>query len=228
MPAIRWRSERGQALPALVLIATGLVAFTVLVIVPLGSATDRRAEARTAADAAALAAVDAVAENARGLGTLLPPGLGGDPGNGKALLNALERLDENGAAAAADYAARNGGELVDFSLTLSVAEGRPVVRAYARTRGVRPVETTDQHAYASATAEVRVLSGLCPAGNAWGLELDDGTCRGVADLLDPPPTPSPTPSGDGPSASASPSPTESPSPLPGWRPLRLSEPILVD
>jgi len=47
------RSERGQALPALALIVAGLVAFTTFVIVPLGSADDRRAETRTGARTAA-------------------------------------------------------------------------------------------------------------------------------------------------------------------------------
>jgi hypothetical protein len=224
------RRERGQALPALALIAAGLVAFTVFVIVPLGSATDRRAEVRTAADAAALAAVESAADGLRGIGTILPPGLGGDPGNGNAIQNALDRLEGDGSVAAADYAARNDAELVDFVMTVSLASGHPVIEAYARTRSEETIETTDQYARAEATARIEVLGGLCGVGNAWGLELDDGTCRAVGDLLDPPPTPSPSPTPlptGTETESPSPSPTPTPSPTRSRAPLRLTEPYLV-
>ena len=201
------RGERGQALPALALVVAGLVAFTVFVIVPLGSATDRRAEARTAADAAALAALDSVAEDLRGIGTILPPGLGGNPGNGVAILDVLADLEAAGAVAAEDYAARNDARLVDFDMDISLAATRPVVIAYARTESVDAIETTSQKAHAEATARLDVLGGFCGVGNAWGLELDDGTCRKVTDLLDPPeePSPSPTPTPTG-TETASPSP----------------------
>lgn len=224
------RGERGQALPALALIAAGLVAFTVFVIVPLGSADDRRAEVRTAADAAALAGVEAAADVLRGIGTILPPGLGGVPGNGGVIQAALDRLQGDGATAAADYAGRNDADLTDFVLTVSLSGGRPVLEAHAETRSQEPIVDTSQYARSEATARLDVLGGLCGVGNAWGLELDDGTCRKVTDLLDPPPepTPSPTPTPTGTeTASPSPTPTPTPSRLPGRRPLRLSDTYLV-
>ncbi len=224
------RGERGQALPALALIAAGLVAFTVFVVVPLGSATDRRAEARTAADAAALAALESATDGMRGIGTILPPGLGGAPGSGQVILDVLDRLEGEGELAAADYAERNDAVLVDFDMAISLAGSQPVIEAYAETRGQEQVESTTQYARATATARLDVLGGLCGVGNAWGLELDDGTCRKVSDLLDPPeePSPSPTPTPTGTeTASPSPTPTPTPSPTPHRTPLRLSDPYLV-
>lgn len=223
--------ERGQALPALALIVAGLVAFTVFVIVPLGSANDRRAETRTAADAAALAAVDSAADSIRGIGTVLPPGLGGLPGGADALLRALDRLEPEGYAAAADYAGRNDADLTDFRMTISLRGGRPVIEAYAATRSDQPIESTDRFAHAEATARLDVLGGLCGVGNAWGLELDDGTCRSVVDLLAPLPTPTPTPTPTDPGDETeppTPSPTPTPSDLPRPRPMRVSDLYLVD
>ena len=100
-----------------------------------------------------------------------------------------------GELAAADYAERNDAVLVDFDMAISLAGSQPVIEAYAETRGEEQVESTTQYARATATARLDVLGGLCGVGNAWGLELDDGTCRKVSDLLDPPeePSPSPTP-----------------------------------
>jgi Putative Flp pilus-assembly TadE/G-like len=229
--------EQGQALPALVLVVVALLAFTVFVIVPLGSASDRRAESRTAADAAALAAVDSAAESIRGIGAVLPPGLGGSPGGADALRRTLDRLEPEGYAVAADYAGRNDGDLRDFRMTIFLAGGRPVIEAFAAIRSDEQIEATDRYAQAKATARVDVLGGLCAAGGAWGLELDDGSCRAIDDLLAPLPTPTPTPTPTpsptstgtrSPSATPSPSPTPTPSELPRPRPPRVSDPYLVD
>jgi hypothetical protein len=224
------RSERGQALPALALIVAGLVAFTTFVIVPLGSADDRRAETRTGADAAALAAVDSVRDGLIALANVLPPGLGGGPGNGNILLDGLDRLPSDAAVAADDYARRNDSDLTDFQLTIDLDGLRPVIRALAHTRNQDAVETTDRFARAQATAELDVLHGFCGVDGAWGLELDDGSCRSLADLLDPlPPTPTPTPTPTGTtSPTPTPTPTPTPEPLPHRVPLDLSDPALID
>jgi hypothetical protein len=226
------RGERGQALPALALIAAGLVAFTVFVVVPLGSADDRKAEVRTGADAAALAAVESAADDLRGIGTILPPGLGGLPGNGDIILGILDGLQGNAETAAADYAARNDSDLIDFRMTVSLAGPRPIIEAYAKTRSRDAIEDTTQYARAEATARLDVLGGFCGVGGVWGLELDDGTCRSVLDLLEPPeppepsPTPTPTPTGTE-TPSPSPTPTPTPEPLPHRRPLHLADPYLI-
>jgi hypothetical protein len=230
----RGRRERGQALPALALIVAGLVAFTVFVMVPLGSANDRRAQTRTAADAASLAAVDSAAESIRGIGSLLLPGLGGPPGSGNGLLDLLDGLEAEGQAAALEYAARNDAELVDFRMTVSLAGARPVIEAYAATRSDRQIESTDSYAHAEATARTDVLGGLCGIGGVWGIDLDDGTCRSITDLLDPLPEPTPTPTPtetddeDDEDEEEEPAPTPTPPDLPEPQPLRVTDPFLVD
>jgi hypothetical protein len=176
-------------LPALALICAGLVAFTVFVIVPLGSANDRRAQSRTAADAAALAAADSAATSIRAIGTALLPGLGDAPGSAETLLTTLDGLEAAGQVVAADYANRNDSDLTDFRMTISLAGRRPVIETFAATQSRNRIETTDRYAHGQATSRIEVLGGLCGVGDAWGVELSDGSCQAIDDLSAPLPPP---------------------------------------
>jgi hypothetical protein len=221
MTGIRSRGERGQALPALALLVSALVMFTLVVIVPMGSAADRRAEARTGADAAALAALRAVVEDLDGLDALLPPGLGGTVAEGQALEQTLDLMGSRSQAAAAEYAVRNDTNLVDFDIDISLAARRPMIQAYAATRSQQDIVDTNQRANAQARAQLRVADGLCGVGGGWGLELSDGSCRSLADLLiePPPPLPDPPPPPD---------PPDPPEPPLEWEPIRLDDALLID
>lgn len=224
------RDESGQIFPAMAVVVLGLLAFTLYVVVPLGSGADRRAEVTTAADAAALAALTDVAESVRGIGTLVPPGLGGDPGDGDALVAVFDGLEERACDRARQYAADNNAELADCDVTVDL----PYVTAYAATRHDSTVEDTELRLTAEATAEMEVLSGLCRAADGIGVLLEDGSCSGLDDLVevpeppDPPepsgpPRPSEPPGGDG---------TDGPEPEPEQPPgiglIELDQPVLVE
>ncbi len=220
------RDEAGQVFPAMVLVVVALLAFTLYVIVPLGSGADRRAEVSTAADAAALAALVEVGQSVQGIGTLLPPGLGGDPEDGDTLSAVFDGLADRGCDAAVRYAEDNNAELLSCEVRIDF----PYVTAYAETRHESTVEDTDLRLTAEATAEMEILSGLCPAGPGLGLELEDGSCTALDDLIDLPEPPEEPedpgpPPGEPPGENEPPEPEEPPV---GLGLIRFDRPVLVE
>lgn len=225
--ASRGREESGQVFPAMVVVVLGLVGFTLFVIVPLGSGADRRAEVSTAADAAALAALVDVGESVRGIGTLLPPGLGGDPGDGDAISAILDDLESSGCDAAMRYAEENNTDLVYCDVSIDF----PYVTSYAETRHDSTVEDTGVRLDAEASAEMGIRSGLCESGAGLGLELEDGSCSSITDLLEPPEPPEDEElPGDGPPGDDGPAEEpEEPEELPlGLGVIQFDQPVLVE
>jgi hypothetical protein len=160
------RGDEGSVLPALVVAVLGLVAFTLFTMVPLGSAADERAKARTAADAGALAAATQVRFNLEPLYAELAdlPRAGPRPTPGDiasrllrgACDEALRYAVRNGAAGSSVQCARSG--MWEFTVSVRMAQ---------------PIEDTTQYASATATARLDApglrigSSGLCvdlPAG----------------------------------------------------------------
>ena len=164
--------ERGSMHVMTLPIAVGMVTVAVLVVTMLGSATDNRREAGTAADAAALAATQEWDEH---LGLLHGLHLGVSEPEAfwelaeEALLS--ESLEEEMREAAEAYAEGNGAELV----------GKPDIdperlRVTVRVRHDDAVPGTTIHPEASATAGITLNGGLCVAdggGLGW---LIDGLC----------------------------------------------------
>lgn len=102
----RTHDERGAAASALLVTALliGFAAFVYLAV-PFGTAVDAKAQNRTAADAAALAGAEGVRED-----LLASIGSDGVPGSWTDLPGAAGL----GQPAAAEYAALNGGRLVEY------------------------------------------------------------------------------------------------------------------
>lgn len=102
----RTHDERGAAATALLVTALliGFAAFVYLAV-PFGTAVDAKAQNRTAADAAALAGAEGVRED-----LLASIGSDGVPGSWTDLPGAAGL----GQPAAAEYAALNGGRLVEY------------------------------------------------------------------------------------------------------------------
>ncbi|WP_164545106.1 pilus assembly protein TadG-related protein [Antribacter gilvus] len=191
----------------------GILSVAILVIVMVGSATDDRRRASAAADAAALAAAQEWDGRLKGLhGLHLGAGehstfwqLAGLPVEESLTYDAM-------AAAASDFAARNGAELTD----LDVDPGR--LEVTASVRHLDTVPRTDVRQAATATARIELSGGLCLDGGRLGWEVN-GTC-----LSAPPPEPTPSPSPTDPAEPPSPEPTFSP---PSVMPFE-SDVVLVD
>jgi hypothetical protein len=151
-------------------IAVGMVTVAVLVVTMLGSATDDRREAGTAADAAALAATQEWDEH---LGLLHGLHLGvSEPEEfwglaEEALLS--QGLQQEMYEAAEAYAENNGAELVGFH----VDPERLLVTA--RVEHDEAVPGTAIRPEASATAGITLRGGLCVDGDGLGW-LIDGLC----------------------------------------------------
>lgn len=162
--------ERGSMHVMTIPIAVGMVTVAVLVVTMLGSATDDRREAGTAADASALAATQEWDEH---LGLLHGLHLGvSEPEEfwglaEEALLS--QGLQQEMREAAEAYAERNGAELVGFD----VDPERLLVTA--RVRHDEAVPGTAIHPEASATAGITLRGGLCMDGDGLGW-LIDGLC----------------------------------------------------
>lgn len=162
--------ERGSMHVMTIPIAVGMVTVAVLVVTMLGSATDDRREAGTAADAAALAATQEWDER---LGLLHGLHLGvSEPEEfwglaEEALLS--QGLREEMYEAAEAYAERNGAELVGFD----VDPERLLVTV--RVEHDEAVPGTTIRPEASATAGITLSGGLCVDGDGLGW-LIDGLC----------------------------------------------------
>lgn len=178
--------ESGSVSLFLVPAIAALVAVTLAAVVVLGSATNDRREAGTAADAAALAAGevwdDALGSRFAVVRAATDPDafwdLAGRP------LSAVTPEGDMRARAAA-FAARNDAELVDFDVDYAAAE------VTVRVRNHDIVPDAGRRMESMATSALRFRSGLCHDGATLGL-LISGHCRTAAPVV-PTPTPSPDP-----------------------------------
>lgn len=162
--------ERGSMHVMTIPIAVGLVSLAVLVIAMLGSATNDRREAGTAADAAALAATQEWDEQ---LGLLHGLHLGvSEPAAfweiaEEALLG--PELERDMYEAAEAYAENNGAELEDLDIDTEH------LRVTVEVRHQDTMAGTDARSTASATAGITLRGGLCVGGDGLGW-LIDGLC----------------------------------------------------
>lgn len=157
--------QEGALTPALLLFLV-VAAMGIMLFMRVGEATVRGAETTTAGDAAALAGADALRTSNPGVGAV-------------AALLATERIPDGlrhaAHAAAADYAARNGAQLLPSS-RLEKVPGQPAVRYTAHVRNTRDLD--GDHAERIAVAELRfsVLApgaGGCMSQAAVDALLDD-------------------------------------------------------
>lgn len=198
--SLRYRAlgDRGSVSMLLIPAVAGLVVVSVVAIKVIGSATNDRAQSTTAADAAALAAVDRwsdaledVFDAARGASD--PDDFWGFAGTDLGSLTSGSL-----SSAARSYAAANGAEL----LSLSIDPARAEVTATVRDLDVVP--TSGRQIQSVATAQLQLRSGVCRSGSTLGY-LVSGVCRTAA----PRPTPTPTPTPD-PTATPTPPPPPPP------------------
>jgi hypothetical protein len=142
------REERGAAALSLLVVGMllGLAIFTALAL-PLTNATDAKAKSRNAADAAALAGVEAFKEDlVEALKTLQVFPAGG-------LLAVVQSVDLNGGQVAAiEYARRNDGQLVTYIPRPAVA-GLLSFETYAKVRG-RTVDGEQNYSEARAKLDL--------------------------------------------------------------------------
>lgn len=198
-------SDRGgvnvMLLPAVVAVVVGAL----LLIRMVGSAANDEREARTAADAAALAAVDRWRLDLR---SAFEAATGSsDAADFWAFAGTdLGSLASGGMTSAADrYAQANDAELV--AIDVDPANARVTVRV--RHDDTVPETTTRKESVAS--AELVLRSGVCRSGSRLGFRVG-GTCRTSAPP--PPPVPTPTPEPTPLPGEPTPSPTPPPPPPP--------------
>lgn len=145
------RGDTGQVATAVVVAAMlGAVALLVLVLLPLAGATDQRSRAQTAADAAALAHIDAQGRRVRGaLADALPY-----------RADRLEPLTGCGAGrgSAEDFARRNGARVLTEDLAGCGRRQRTVVTLEVRMLAPLP---TGQRSQARARARMGFPTGSC-------------------------------------------------------------------
>lgn len=185
----RGHRERGQLVTSLSVIFA-VVALLVLVylFIPIGAATTEKGQSQTAADAAALAAAQEMADDwVDGL-------IGGSFSSLDELWTAV-RLTGGSCAqsyrgVADDYAGRNGASVEDYCVDWPAGRVEATV---IRNATVGPGES---RARARARAE---------------LGIDPNSCTLPAGFPPPAPTPTPTPT---PTSTASPTPTPTPTPTP--------------
>ncbi|MEU4364950.1 pilus assembly protein TadG-related protein [Promicromonospora sp. NPDC023987] len=162
--------ERGSMHVMTIPIAVGLLSAAVLVVTMVGSATNDRREAGTAADAAALAAAQ---EWDQHLGLLHGLHLGvSEPGAfwgiAEVALLGPDLRDEM-TDAARTFAERNGAELVDLDVDPELLQVTVEVKHDEMIPG------TEVRSTASATAGITLRGGLCVGGGGLGW-LIDGLC----------------------------------------------------
>jgi hypothetical protein len=197
------RDDEGSVLPALVVAVLGLVAFTVFVMVPMGSVADERAKARTAADAGALAAASRVKLNLE----QLYPELVDRPAPPLSRADVVNRVFQGSCEAARSYAVRNGAASSVQCLRSGMWEFTVSVRM------AQPVEDSSVHATATAAARLDA-PGLRVGADGLCVELPDGD-----ELCLPRPEPP---------APATPPPTPTPTPEPEPPPLPALDVVLVE
>ncbi|MBO3088552.1 hypothetical protein [Cellulomonas dongxiuzhuiae] len=198
-------SDRGAVNVMLVPAVVAVVVGALLLIGMVGSAANDEREARTAADAAALAAVDRWRLDLR---SAFDAATGSsDAADFWAFAGTdLGSLASGGMTSAADrYAQANDAELVSFDVDPANA------RVTVRVRHLDTVPETTTRKESVATAELVLRSGVCRSGSRLGF-LVGGTCRTSAPP--PPPVPSPTPEPTPSPGEPTPSPTPPPPPPP--------------
>jgi hypothetical protein len=190
----RRASDEGSVLPALVVAVLGLVAFTVFTMVPLGSAADERAKARTAADAGALAAASRVKLNVTEVYQELadaPPSRSPRPTPGEV----VDRVFRGACDEARDFAIRNGAAAGSVQCIRSGTWEFTV-----SVRMAQPIEDTTQHASARAAARLNAPglrvggAGLCidvPTGGELCLPRREPASSGSPPAPEPPGSPEP-------------------------------------
>jgi hypothetical protein len=195
----RHGSDRGAANLMVIPVVMGLVFVTLLLIRTLGSATADSREARTAADAAALGAVQAWSDSIES-GFWSASGSSSHAGFWGFAGRSLASFASPDISAQAHYfAQRNGAEVTSVSVD-------PVAGAVTvSVRDTEEVPETGQRMEHTATAQLTFVSGACRSGSHVGY-LIYGACRTTAP---PTPTPSPTPT---PTPTSTPSPTPTPTP----------------
>lgn len=162
--------ERGSMHVMTIPIAVGLLSVAILVIAMLGTATDDRREAGTAADAAALAATQEWDEH---LGLLHGLHLGVSESAGfwdlaeEALLG--DELKDDMTDAARAFAERNGAELTYIRIYPDELE------VYVEVQHDDTVPSTTIRSKATATAGITLRGGLCVGDDGLGW-LIDGLC----------------------------------------------------
>ncbi|WP_423461793.1 pilus assembly protein TadG-related protein [Promicromonospora sp. MS192] len=162
--------ERGSMHVMTIPITVGLLSAAILVITMVGSATDDRREAGTAADAAALAAAQKWDERLGALHGLhlLPGGFADFWGIIEEVLLDVVVLDEMRTAAEA-YAETNGAELVDLDFDTDTLE------VFVEVRHQDEVPVAELRSTAQATAQIRLNGGLCQNDGGLGWMID-GEC----------------------------------------------------
>ncbi|MFI6424195.1 pilus assembly protein TadG-related protein [Promicromonospora sp. NPDC050880] len=162
--------ERGSMHVMALPITVGLLSAAILVIAMVGSATDDRREAGTAADAAALAAAQTWDERLGALHGLhlLPGGFADFWGIIEEVLLDAVVADEMRTAAEA-YAEANGADLVRFDYDAEHLE------VFVEVRHQDQVPVARIRSTAQATAQIRLDGGLCRDGTSLGWMID-GEC----------------------------------------------------
>ncbi len=207
--------DRGAVSMLIAPAVAGLLAVTLLAIVVIGSAASDRRESSTAADAAALAAVD-VWRDALELRFLSASGASDADGFWALVcLDLADLAPPTLTSAARSYAEANDSELI----SLSVDPGAASVTV--RVRNNETVPGSDRRVESEATARIDLLSGLCRSGRHIGY-LVSGVCRTSAPEPEPTPTPTDTPTegadpGTEPTPPPPPPPFEAPDGLGGFR-----------
>src|SRR5690625_1975181 len=153
-------SERGAASLFLIPTVSLLVIASLTVIVMLGSATNNRRSADTAADAAALAAGKVWKDTLHGKFSSALSATEGHDFWGLVGTSLAYGLPYNAMkSAAADYAYRNDAELIDFSVDDRHAKIK------VRVRHIDSGVETTSDIYSMAESSLLFRSGLC---NSWG------------------------------------------------------------
>lgn len=163
------RGEEGQVIPLLLTAIIAIVALTML-IMQVGRAGLLRTQSQTAADAAALAAMEAIRDDWRA-------GLAA----GHLPFHDYEDYTDIAREAAADYASRNGGELTDFDFTGGFNQYVVTVRTRSAEKQGGDLEEVDDER-AAATAHASMTAPDCdiqPAPqNAGSVPLAGLWCAG--------------------------------------------------
>lgn len=140
--------EEGQVLPLLLTAVIAIVAMTML-IMQVGRAGLLRTQSQTAADAAALAAMEAIRDDWRA-------GLAA----GHLPFHGYEDYTDIAREAAADYARRNGGELADFDFDSGFGRYAVTVRTRSAERQRGDLEEVEDER-ATATAHASLTAPNC-------------------------------------------------------------------
>jgi hypothetical protein len=201
----RTRDDSGQIATGLIVCAAlGAVVLLVAVLLPLAGASDQRSRAQTAADAAALAAVqglgrsveDALARPLPFAGGRLQP-LAGCPA---------------GRPRAAELAGRNGAELTDYRhLSCGVSGRRTAVQVEVRMQQPLP---SGHRSQARAAAQMGFPTAPC--------RLSPDPAAILAELTAPPPPPPPPPPLPDPADPSDQPPPPSPPPPPPPQDVRIA------